>query len=85
MAADRRARRRTPAPAARSERGSRPARPARRRRLESAAETGPPRRRSDLLARVLVAIPAAILAIVFVDLGDGLGPPDDRHRLRLPV
>ncbi len=28
-----------------------------------------PRRRSDLLARVLVAIPAAILAIVFIDLG----------------
>jgi phosphatidate cytidylyltransferase len=28
-----------------------------------------PRQRSDLLARVLVAVPAAILAIVFVDLG----------------
>ncbi len=69
MAADRPARRRTPARAARSERGGRPARPARRRRPEGTAETGPPRRRSDLLGRVLVAIPAAILAIVFVDLG----------------
>ena len=29
----------------------------------------PPKRRSDLWARVLIAIPAAILAIVFVDLG----------------
>ncbi|HTU95672.1 MAG TPA: phosphatidate cytidylyltransferase [Solirubrobacteraceae bacterium] len=29
----------------------------------------PPRRRSDLLARVLVAVPAAVVAIVFVDLG----------------
>lgn len=36
-----------------------------RRRRPEARE----RRRSDLLARVLVAIPAAILAIVFVDLG----------------
>lgn len=31
-----------------------------------------PRGRSDLLARILVAVPAAILAIVFVDLG-GIG------------
>jgi phosphatidate cytidylyltransferase len=31
---------------------------------------GPPKRkRSDLLARVLVAVPAAVVAIVFVDLG----------------
>jgi phosphatidate cytidylyltransferase len=29
----------------------------------------PPRRSSDLLARVLVAVPAAVVAIVFVDLG----------------
>jgi phosphatidate cytidylyltransferase len=29
----------------------------------------PPRRGSDLLARVLVAVPAAVVAIVFVDLG----------------
>jgi phosphatidate cytidylyltransferase len=28
-----------------------------------------PRRRSDLLARVFVAVPAAVLAIVFVDIG----------------
>ena len=28
-----------------------------------------PRRRSDLLARILVAVPAAVVAIVFVDLG----------------
>lgn len=39
----------------------RPERPERRQPRE--------RRRSDLLARILVAIPAAILAIVFVDLG----------------
>jgi phosphatidate cytidylyltransferase len=32
----------------------------------------PPRSRSDLLARVVVAVPAAVLAIVFVDLG-GIG------------
>jgi phosphatidate cytidylyltransferase len=31
-----------------------------------------PRRRSDLLARVFVAVPAAVLAIVFVDIG-GVG------------
>ena len=31
-----------------------------------------PRRRSDLLSRVLVAVPAAILAVVFVDIG-GIG------------
>src|SRR6201996_8598218 len=29
----------------------------------------PPRRSSDLLARLLVAVPAAVVAIVFVDLG----------------
>jgi phosphatidate cytidylyltransferase len=29
----------------------------------------PPRRTSDLLARILVAVPAAVVAIVFVDLG----------------
>ena len=31
-----------------------------------------PRRRSDLLSRVLVAVPAAVLAVVFVDIG-GIG------------
>jgi phosphatidate cytidylyltransferase len=36
---------------------------------ETPARREPARRRSDLLARILVAIPAAILAIVFVDLG----------------
>jgi len=36
-------------------------------RRASAAQR--PRRRSDLLARVMVAVPAAVLAIVFVDLG----------------
>jgi phosphatidate cytidylyltransferase len=30
---------------------------------------GPRRQRSDLLARVLVAVPAAIIAIVFIDIG----------------
>ncbi len=29
----------------------------------------PPRRRSDLLARILIAVPAAVVAIVFVNLG----------------
>jgi phosphatidate cytidylyltransferase len=29
----------------------------------------PPRRRSELLARILIAVPAAIVAIVFIDLG----------------
>jgi phosphatidate cytidylyltransferase len=45
--------------------GHRPARPApapRRGRRQ-------PRRTSDLLARVLVAVPAAVVAIVFVDVG----------------
>lgn len=38
-----------------------------------AAQTPPaPRRRSDLLARVLVAVPAAVLAVVVVDIG-GVG------------
>jgi phosphatidate cytidylyltransferase len=36
------------------------------------ASSAPSRGRSDLLARILVAVPAAILAIVFVDLG-GIG------------
>jgi phosphatidate cytidylyltransferase len=43
-------------------RTSRPAEPRRRGQR-------PPRRTSDLLARVLVAVPAAVVAIVFVDLG----------------
>jgi phosphatidate cytidylyltransferase len=60
--ADRRARRRSEAAAVdRRERAA-----SRERRSERA---GTPRRRSDLLARILVAIPAAILAIAFVDLG----------------
>jgi phosphatidate cytidylyltransferase len=49
------------------------ARPARAGRRASSDSSGGPRassrRPSDLLARVLVAVPAAILAIVFVDLG----------------
>jgi phosphatidate cytidylyltransferase len=36
------------------------------------ASSPPPRRRSDLLARILVGVPAAVLAIVFVDIG-GVG------------
>ncbi len=47
----------------------RPPRPARRAGSSRPEQTGEPRRGSDLLARILVAIPAAILAIVFVDLG----------------
>lgn len=46
------------------------ARPARRARPDRREPREPRKRRgSDLLARLLVAIPAAILAIVFVDLG----------------
>ena len=37
-----------------------------------AAPAPAPRRRSDLLSRVLVGVPAAVLAIVFVDIG-GIG------------
>ncbi len=36
------------------------------------APARPPRQRSDLLARVLIAVPAAVLAVVFVDIG-GIG------------
>jgi phosphatidate cytidylyltransferase len=39
------------------------------RQRRSAARGKPPRSRSDVWSRVLVAIPAAVLAIVFVDLG----------------
>ena len=50
------------------ERRPRSERPSRRRRQRR--PSGPPeRKRSDLLARVLVAVPAAVLAIAFVDLG----------------
>jgi phosphatidate cytidylyltransferase len=52
-------------PASRGQRPRReraePARPAREPRA--------PRQRSDLLARILVAIPAAVVAVVFIDLG----------------
>ena len=45
----------------------------RRRQAPPAARSGgrprPPRRGSDLLARILIAVPAAVVAIVFVDLG----------------
>jgi len=36
------------------------------------AAARPPRRRSDLLSRILIAVPAAVLAVVFVDIG-GIG------------
>ncbi len=62
--ADRRGRRRPPAP-----RPARRERPARRPRSSRSEEDQEPRRSSELLARILVAVPAAILAIVFVDLG----------------
>ena len=38
-------------------------------RRERRPSRPPGRKRSDLLARVLVAVPAAVLAIAFVDLG----------------
>ncbi|MFL5861650.1 MAG: phosphatidate cytidylyltransferase [Solirubrobacteraceae bacterium] len=45
--------------------GRRPARPPDR----SGRRERPPGRRSDLLARVLIAVPAAVVAIVFVNIG----------------
>jgi phosphatidate cytidylyltransferase len=47
-------------------------RPGRARQRTARAASGPPRARrrsSDLLARVLIAVPAAVLAIGFADLG----------------
>jgi phosphatidate cytidylyltransferase len=72
-----------PPSADRSDRPERPARPPRSQAAERQAARQRPRRsaradgeglrarvpRSDLWARVLVAVPAAIIAIVFVDLG----------------
>ncbi len=50
---------------------SRPPRspPSRARRSPPPAEPRPKRERSDLVSRILVAVPAAIVAIVFVGLG----------------
>jgi phosphatidate cytidylyltransferase len=46
------------------------ARPARRPQEQAASSRSrEPRKRSDLLARILVAVPAAVVAIAFVDLG----------------
>ncbi len=50
----------------------RAARPSRTRARTEPPPARAPRRRSELLSRVLVAVPAAILAIVFVDIG-GVG------------
>lgn len=58
--------RRPRAPGARPPGPRAPARPSTAGRRREPAE---PRRRSDLPARILVAIPAAIVAIVFVDVG----------------
>lgn len=55
--------RRANPPARRASPQTRSARP------RSGAPPPPPRRRSDLFSRVLVAVPASIVAIVFVDLG----------------
>ncbi|MDQ6731802.1 MAG: phosphatidate cytidylyltransferase, partial [Actinomycetota bacterium] len=66
----RRPERSAPARGGRSRRGGeRP--PARRARVGDDGEEAPAKRgpRSELLSRVLVAVPAAIVAIVFVDLG----------------
>jgi len=43
--------------------------PPARRAPGAQRRTTPPRRRSDLLSRVLVGVPAAIVAVVFIDLG----------------
>jgi phosphatidate cytidylyltransferase len=63
--------RRSGSPPARSR--SQQPRPARQPASRQPPRRPPPRqggrRRSDLLARILIAIPAAIVAIVFVDLG----------------
>ena len=59
-------------PARRGTRGPQRQPPPRRppgRARRPPAEPREPRRRSDLFARIIVAIPAAVLAIVFVDLG----------------
>jgi phosphatidate cytidylyltransferase len=40
-----------------------------RARTARAPSQAPPRRRSDLLARIIVAVPAAVVLIVFIDLG----------------
>jgi phosphatidate cytidylyltransferase len=53
--------------AATGQRRPRPERSSRRRRERR--PDPPKRKRSDLLGRVLVAVPAAVLAIAFVDLG----------------
>jgi phosphatidate cytidylyltransferase len=64
-----------PAPRRSAPRGNGPARPARPARAAPARARGAarqprgPRARSDLVARVLVAVPAAVVAIAFVNLG----------------
>ncbi len=55
-------------PQARSSSSARSSRP-RAARPRSGAPPRPPRRRSDLFSRVLVAVPAAIVAIIFINLG----------------
>jgi phosphatidate cytidylyltransferase len=57
--------------ARRQQRNAQPPRQRRptQREAEHAQDDYEPRRRSDLAGRVLVAVPGAILAIVFVDLG----------------
>jgi hypothetical protein len=57
--------------ARRQQRAAQPPRQRRptQREAEQARDDYEPRRRSELAGRVLVAVPAAILAIVFVDLG----------------
>ncbi len=58
-----------PQQAAASADGTAPAARSSPRERPPAREPREPRQRSDLLARILVAIPAAIVAIVFIDLG----------------
>jgi phosphatidate cytidylyltransferase len=53
-------------PAGRRSSSARPARPQRETPRSRSRE---PRKRSDLMARILVAVPAAVVAIAFVDLG----------------
>jgi phosphatidate cytidylyltransferase len=63
------ARRSRPQQAARRSRSQQAAGRSRSQQAAPRSRRGPARRRSDLLPRVLVAIPAAIVAIVFIDLG----------------
>ena len=67
-----------------SDRRHRDERPRAPRARPHAADSGA--QRSDLFSRILVAVPAAVVAIVFIDLGGTrVRAVHDRDRLRLPA